>query len=299
MKGNKNSGAKSVFRRAMESRGFYIALFSLVAILGATLYLGRINASRRNNVSFDDEAWQKAVEESQLTLTQDEPKAEGGQKADGAEGGSETAPNGGGAEGAEGAEPKRAAKGAEKPSGGTEKQTDSGSGEAAKSGGSGESGGSGGKSGSGEAEAVETSARTAADGVTWQLPCSGKIIAACSLSDLVYSATMNDWRTHNGIDIAAKVGDPVKAAADGTVSKVYEDELLGIVVEIDHGNGVSSVYANLQSYDFIRTGTKVKAGDIVGGVGKAGALEKDSEAHLHFEVHKNGEFINPAEFIGA
>jgi len=108
---------------------------------------------------------------------------------------------------------------------------------------------------------------------------------------------MDDWRTHNGVDIAAAVGDPVKAAEDGVVSKVYEDEFLGIVVEVDHQNGITSLYGNLQNIDFISTGVKVKQGDIIGGVGTPGALEADLDPHLHFEVMCNGQLKDPSEYI--
>ncbi len=129
------------------------------------------------------------------------------------------------------------------------------------------------------------------------LPCKGSVIAECSIDELVYSETMKDWRTHNGIDIAAKVGDQVKAAESGVVSKVFKDELLGVVVTIDHENGILSTYANLQDADFIKVGTKVKKGDIIGGVGECGALEKNLEPHLHFEISADGNFKNPREFL--
>ena len=129
------------------------------------------------------------------------------------------------------------------------------------------------------------------------MPVSGQILQECSVEELVFCATMEDWRTHNGIDILAAEGDPVKAAEDGVVSKVYEDELMGIVVEVNHKNGISSRYGNLQSLDFISAGATVSRGDIIGGVGKPGALESDSGPHLHFEVTEKNEYKNPKDFI--
>ncbi|MBE7032410.1 MAG: hypothetical protein E7401_05570 [Ruminococcaceae bacterium] len=149
--------------------------------------------------------------------------------------------------------------------------------------------------------AVPTSAkpeqRTEVPKFSIQLPCSGPVVAECSVDELVYCDTMDDWRTHNGMDIAAALGDQVKAAATGVVSKVYTDDLLGVVVVLDHGDGISSLYGNLQSADFIKTGTEVKAGDIIGGVGEPGALEAKTEPHLHFELIKNGEYKNPKEYL--
>ena len=68
---------------------------------------------------------------------------------------------------------------------------------------------------------------------TW--PVNGAVIAGFSVEALAYNETMGDWRTHNGLDIAASLGTQVLAAASGTVSAVYEDDLMGTVVEIDHG----------------------------------------------------------------
>jgi septal ring factor EnvC (AmiA/AmiB activator) len=130
-----------------------------------------------------------------------------------------------------------------------------------------------------------------------EMPCNGEVIGECFIDELVYSETMQDWRTHNGLDIAAKAGTQVRAAESGTVAKVFKDDLLGVVVTINHSNGVSTTYANLQSAEFIKEGTQVKKGDIIGGIGECGALESNMQPHLHFEVKQNGEFKNPREFI--
>ena len=128
-------------------------------------------------------------------------------------------------------------------------------------------------------------------------PCSGKVISPCSVDELVFCETMQDWRTHNGLDIAGNIGDQVKASEAGVISQVYSDELLGTVVVIDHENGISSLYANLQNPDFIDVGAKVEKGDIIGGIGKSGSLEANLEPHLHFEVIANGEYKNPNDMI--
>ena len=124
-------------------------------------------------------------------------------------------------------------------------------------------------------------------------PSKGIVLNDFSGDELVYSETMEDWRTHNGIDFAAEEGDQVVAAAAGIVKKVYNDDMLGITVEIEHTNGVISRYSGLQSLDFISEGKKVNSGDIIGGVGTSGALEQESKTHLHFEIIKNGEYENP------
>ncbi|MBQ9757051.1 MAG: M23 family metallopeptidase [Clostridia bacterium] len=144
--------------------------------------------------------------------------------------------------------------------------------------------------------AIEVMA-AAPDVFEMESPCSGKILAECYLEELVFCSTMDDWRTHNGIDIAAAVGDPVKAVESGVVSKVYEDDFLGVVVEIEHENKMVSLYGNLQNADFIAVGTEVSKGDIIGGVGSPGSLEANMEPHLHFEVMADGELHDPKEYI--
>ena len=263
MKKKKSAASRSMLRRAIENKGFYIALFSLMVLVGFSIYARRLQ-SGGGDVSFDDEAWQEAVQESGIDIGKDSETAEQDLKI----GETNTAPR----------------QAPEKQTESTEKAEPEGKPAAAEN---------------DMSAAVETmaSAESADKPFSMQMPCGGKVIAACSVDDLVYCKAMDDWRTHNGTDIAAAEGDSVKAAADGVVSQVYEDDLLGVVVVLDHGNGISSLYGNLQSYDFIRTGTQVHAGDIIGGVGKPGALEKELEPHLHFEVIKDGEYQNPSEFM--
>ena len=124
-------------------------------------------------------------------------------------------------------------------------------------------------------------------------PSKGEIISDFSGDEFVYSSSMDDWRTHNGIDFASAAGEQVICAADGVVSDVYNDDLLGVVVTVEHIDGVKTLYGNLQSTDFISKGKEVKKGDIIGGVGDAGILESDLNPHLHFEVIKGGDYQNP------
>lgn len=129
------------------------------------------------------------------------------------------------------------------------------------------------------------------------VPINGEISRKYSPDDLIYSKTMNDWRTHSGVDIAAKNGEIVAAAADGVVEEVYEDDNLGVVVVIGHGNGVKTLYGNLQDKNYIEVGRKVSKGDSIGAVGDSSILEGKDGAHIHFEVIKDGNSENPSEFI--
>ena len=97
---------------------------------------------------------------------------------------------------------------------------------------------------------------------TW--PVKGEIVAGFSVEALAYNETMGDWRTHNGLDIAADRGAQVLAAAAGTVSALYQDDLMGTVVEVDHGQGLVSQYANLAATPTVKVGDAVSTGTIIG-----------------------------------
>ena len=72
---------------------------------------------------------------------------------------------------------------------------------------------------------------------------------------------------------------------------------MGITVVIDHENGFKSVYSNLSSDDMMKAGDEVKKGDIINGVGDTALIETGIDAHLHFELIKDGKQINPEEYL--
>ncbi|MBE6655555.1 MAG: M23 family metallopeptidase [Ruminococcaceae bacterium] len=115
----------------------------------------------------------------------------------------------------------------------------------------------------------------------------------------VYSATMNDFRVHQGIDIATADGADVFATARGTVSLVWSDPLMGQCLSVDHGNGVVSIYKNLSAElaEGITKDAKVTAGQKLGTVGNTALVESAEEAHLHFEMTYNGEAVDPLSYI--
>lgn len=128
-------------------------------------------------------------------------------------------------------------------------------------------------------------------------PLTGEVAAAFSVDALVYSPTLEDWRTHDGIDIAGALGESVLAACSGTVRAVTEDPLMGTQVVIDHEGGYQTTYANLQSQPPVAPGDAVSAGQIVGAVGDTAAAEAAQAPHLHFSVTRDGKPMDPAEFL--
>lgn len=129
-------------------------------------------------------------------------------------------------------------------------------------------------------------------------PLAGETVAVFSMDELAYDATMGDWRTHDGIDIQAAAGTEVVAAADGTVLSVEDDGRLGVTVVIDHHNGYVTTYASLHPETCVLPGDSVSAGTVIGAVGNTSLSESALGAHLHFAVAKNGEAVDPVEYLG-
>jgi len=129
------------------------------------------------------------------------------------------------------------------------------------------------------------------------IPLQGDIIVDYAKDRMIYSKTLGDWRTHEGIDIKGTLGAQVKAAADGIVEKVYKDDALGITIIIDHGNSIKTKYSNLSTADMVKENQEVKKGDIISGVGETAAFEIGEEPHLHFEVLKEGKSVDPKTFL--
>ena len=124
-------------------------------------------------------------------------------------------------------------------------------------------------------------------------PLVGETVAAFSMDELVYSETLGDWRTHDGVDIAATPGTQVCAASYGTVTDVRDDDLMGTTVVIAHDDGCDTVYANLQDMPTVAVGDEVTAGQVIGSVGTTALAESALPSHLHFAVTRDGEFIDP------
>ena len=129
------------------------------------------------------------------------------------------------------------------------------------------------------------------------MPVNGKVLKPFSGGELVKSETLDVWKTHDGADIAADTGTPVKAMNAGEVTKVAEDPLWGYTVMIDHGSGVMSFYYNLSSAVTVSEGDKVEAGQVIGAVGDTAEIEAAEASHLHFGVKKNGNWVDPIAYI--
>ena len=101
------------------------------------------------------------------------------------------------------------------------------------------------------------------------------------------------YALHNGIDIAAAPGTPVKSPAGGVVIRTGVDARYGLYIDVDHGNGYRTRFGHLSSI-LVKKGTELKRGDIIGRVGMTG---RTTGNHLHYEVQKDRRRVNPINFI--
>ena len=136
---------------------------------------------------------------------------------------------------------------------------------------------------------------------TFALPVDGSLGMSHDPDNQVKNLTTGDWRVHMGIDIICAEGAPVYASADGTVSQVFADPMMGYTVVIKHTGGYSTVYKNLSSTHAtgIAEGNSVYAGQLLGTVGDSALLEIAEDAHLHFEIHLDDEQLDPLDCLTA
>ncbi|HEU4988216.1 MAG: M23 family metallopeptidase [Gemmatimonadota bacterium] len=123
------------------------------------------------------------------------------------------------------------------------------------------------------------------------LPVAGTITSRFSQSR--WQPILNLFRPHEGVDISAPRGTNIRAPADGRVSFVGHRLGYGQVVEVDHGGGVTTLYAHCQKI-LVREGDYVAAGAVIAKVGATGLA---TAPHVHFEVIVNGRHVDPLRYL--
>jgi murein DD-endopeptidase MepM/ murein hydrolase activator NlpD len=115
-------------------------------------------------------------------------------------------------------------------------------------------------------------------------------------------ASAYGWRTHpitgkqsfhNGVDLANVTGTPIYAAKSGTVTVATYNGVYGYYVQINHGDGFSSLYGHMTHY-IVSVGQSVSAGQVIGYMGSTGW---STGSHLHFTIYYNGNTVNPMNYI--
>lgn len=130
----------------------------------------------------------------------------------------------------------------------------------------------------------------------FMMPHDGEIIRKYSPDVPVYCETMNDWRTHHGIDIAVKEGDEVLSVGNGKVKKVLVDPAYGYVIEVDYGS-FTARYCGMKQGKSARINDVLNKGDSVGVVDTV-PCESKAAPHLHFEVIVEGKDVDPMKAVG-
>ena len=98
---------------------------------------------------------------------------------------------------------------------------------------------------------------------------------------------------HQGVDFAARPGAPIHATADGLVVNASNYAGYGLMVEIDHGDGLRSRFAHCKAA-LVKPGQRVERGDVIARVGSSG---RSSGSHVHYEILKHGLHLDPMSFV--
>lgn len=140
----------------------------------------------------------------------------------------------------------------------------------------------------------ETAVIVSSEQPAFIMPVSGKIIGEYS-DKLVYNNALDDWRTHDGVDIAADTGCSVQAVSSGVVDEISEDAMGGYVV-ISHAAGFVTKYMGLENVENLTVGKEIMSGEVIGTAGVC-AGENATEPHIHFEMTKDGKTVNPTDYL--
>lgn len=138
-------------------------------------------------------------------------------------------------------------------------------------------------------------------GIVWVIPCSYTRVS--SAFGWRVHPVHKDWRHHNGVDLSARckmkkdgtTDSPILATRSGVVVTAKWSDSAGWYVTIDHLDGYRSTYMHMCCKPFVKVGDVVGAGQTIGCIGTTGTSTGD---HLHFGIYKDGEPVNPMEYIG-
>lgn len=133
--------------------------------------------------------------------------------------------------------------------------------------------------------------------ITFTKPAEGEIICEYAKDNLIYSETLKEWITHTAIDIKADKTSVVKASADGVIKSIVNDPRYGLTVVISHDEGYETVYSNLLTAEFVVVGEEVTQGQTIGTAGNTASFESSMESHIHFELLKDGEYLDPTIYL--
>jgi len=135
------------------------------------------------------------------------------------------------------------------------------------------------------------------DRMTWPVP--GEIIMEYSTTALIFNPTLWSWRVNPNVAIESPIGTQVAAAAAGRITEVTTTRELGRTITIDHGNGWSTTYSQLQANVRVGVGDVVIAGQVIGYVGEPSAHSSALAPHVAFQVFQDNATVNPRTILSA
>ena len=133
---------------------------------------------------------------------------------------------------------------------------------------------------------------------SYSLPLSTAMGNDFSRGVPVYNEALADWRTHNGVDFLGAYGDGVKCIADGIVTEIRNDPVMGGVIVVDHGGGVVATYCGVEANETLSEDIFVAENDMLGTLGNIPCEASEEYHHLHLEIRVNGEIADPLEIMG-
>lgn len=133
--------------------------------------------------------------------------------------------------------------------------------------------------------------------LSFSKPLQGDVLKMYSIDKVIYSKTLELWKTHDGIDIKADIGQSVKSIEKGIIEKVYDDAFYGTTIVIDHGQGYKSSYSNLDTNVSVKVKQTVKKGQVIAKVSNTSIGEIKDDPHLHFMLYKDNKIVDPSSIF--
>ena len=125
---------------------------------------------------------------------------------------------------------------------------------------------------------------------------NAEVIDEFSGNRLVYFETLKDWRVHKGTDYSAEAGQEIYAIAKGTITDFFKDTLYGNGIKLELSDGFTATYYGVKANESIAVGSTVKAGDLI-ATAESVPCEQAKKPHIHVEIQKDGNYINPQTFL--
>lgn len=146
-----------------------------------------------------------------------------------------------------------------------------------------------------EQKTTEKSTAKTQQTATYAYPVTGETVMPYSVDKAVYDPTLDQYRTNDTLCIAAEAGTEVKAAADGTVAEIKEDEESGRTLVVEHADGTRTTYGPLMAEGMAKKGDTVKQGQTVGKLDQPTKYQAALGSHLVFAMEVNGERVDPTK----